>query len=131
MALVPMITFVLVLLATYAVFCKLAAFLFRRTQLGWGHGFALAVLMLFVLYGTQGAMKLVAMQLPVPQIIAPIVSVLVAIAFGGWYLGSQARKADGQRVGWTAGVVITLIGFGLLICVGVVLILAVRLFSGS
>lgn len=128
MSFVPLIAIALVLLALYAAFFKLAAFIFKRTRLAWAHSFIFALVLLFVLLGVRGAAYLVSSYVTVSELLVPVAAILSGVLLGGWFFSTRAKNSSGQPLGWTGGLILTLIGFTLLICTGVALILATQYF---
>jgi hypothetical protein len=109
--LVPLVFTIL----AYVVCIKLAARLFRRTQLSWKHALPFGVLLFVVLF-VVGA--LVRWLNPVPgPVLASVVFLAVdlaaQLAVGGWFLGPRARTRAGAPVGFKGGLLLSLLAYGL------------------
>lgn len=102
----------------YALVTKLAAFIFRRTQLSWLHAFMFGVLVLIV--GSAGAVlnQMAGMFLPIP--ISVLLGFSVLVLLGGWYLGSRAKTADGIALQFKGGLLLSLVVYGLFVALGIV-----------
>jgi|SRR5688572_4711461 hypothetical protein len=99
----------------YVVCIKLAARLFRRTQLSWKHALFFGVL-LFVLLFVVGALVRRLNPVPGPVLAAVVylaVDLAAQLAVGGWFLGARARTTAGAPVGLKGGALLSLIAYGL------------------
>ena len=99
----------------YVACIKLAARLFRRTQLSWKHALLFGVLLFVVLFAVGG---LVRWLNPVPgPVLASVVFLAVdlaaQLAVGGWFLGPRAKTGAGAPVEFKGGVLRALIAYGL------------------
>jgi len=94
---------------------KLAARLYRRTQLSWGNSLIYVILMV-VGAATLGLLtKAAGIVPPLPVLIAVSISFHALLA--GWYLGSRGRTIDGDQLTFPRGVVLAIMTFGLLFAV--------------
>lgn len=94
---------------------KLAARLYRRTQISWGKALIYVMLMI-VGAATLGLLgKVSGVAPPLPLLV--VVSVSFHTLLAGWYLGSRAQTMDGSQLTFPRGVVLALIAFGLLLAV--------------
>lgn len=115
----------------YVACIKLAARLFRRTQLSWTHAWFFGVVLFAVLF-TVGA--LVRLQ---PLASGPLLSHLVylaadlaaQLAFGGWFLGSRAKTTVGTPVAFKGGALLSLIAYGLVFSFSIAAAAVLPLFA--
>lgn len=98
-----------------AAIAKLAAWLYRRTKLSWGHalGYVLLIVVgtaaLGVLHRLGGATT------PLPLLVAA--SLAFQLMLGGWYLGRNARGADGGQLTFPRGAILAALNFGVLLAI--------------
>ena len=86
----------LLAIALYAAFVKLAARIYRRSQLAWKHAFVFTLMCIVV----AGLSKYLSM-LTGHAFLAGLVAILgtgIQVALGAWFLGSRARTASGAPV---------------------------------
>ena len=86
----------LLAIALYAAFVKLAARIYRRSQLAWKHAFVFTLMCVVV----AGLSKYLSM-LTGHAFLAGLVAILgtgIQVALGAWFLGSRARTASGAPV---------------------------------
>jgi hypothetical protein len=105
----------------YALFAKLGAFLFRRTQLRWLHAIVFGVLVLLV-GGVSAATNRMAGK-PLPIAAALLLGLAILLLLGGWYLGPRAKTADGSPLRFKGGLMLSLVIYGLFLAVGLVAVL--------
>ncbi|MBU0826621.1 MAG: hypothetical protein KKB95_01005 [Gammaproteobacteria bacterium] len=102
---------------------KAAAWVFKRTQLGWGHAFGYGVIASLVnMAGMLTARMPAPPSIPLPVLAA--VSLLAVLALGGWYLGPRAKTAAGDALRFKGGVVVCLIAWLMLVAVSVAIFFA-------
>jgi hypothetical protein len=84
----------------YIACIKLAARLYRRTQLSWKHAAVFGVLLFLVLLAVGTCVRwLNLVSGPVPSSLLDIATGLLAqLAVGGWFLGPRARTAPEHRL---------------------------------
>jgi len=128
MSFIPLIVLSLVALAMYGLYFKLAAFVFKRTKLSWGHSFLFAFLLTVVVLGIR-ANTVIASGHVSGGVVSAVV-VVVVLLLGSWYFGNFARTSVGQPLGWAGGLVLTLIALTLLILTGLALIFLNRVIGG-
>ena len=97
---------------TFTAFVKLAALLYRRTNLSWTHAFVFFVLVMFV-SAIVATVSQVVGQL-IPLVVVFPVGWAAQLAMGGWYLGPRAKTADGQPLAFKRGMLLALAFLGLL-----------------
>jgi hypothetical protein len=108
-SLVPLVFTIL----AYIACAKLAARLYRRTQLSWKHAAVFGVLLFFVLLAVGTCVRYLVSG-PVSASLVDIATGLLAqLAVGAWFLGPRARTATGAPVGFTGGALLALITYGL------------------
>jgi len=115
MAIIPALLSLLLVVAMYAGFAKLATRLYRRTKLSWKSAFGFGALV-----------SLLAVIATVLRGVLPVVVVLTAglalvVAVGAWFLASRATDASGQPVGFKAAAVLSAMAVGMAFAIGVVL----------
>jgi hypothetical protein len=103
----------------YAVLVKLAAFLLRQTQLSWKHALLFGLIALLV--AAIGALANRAAGQVLPALFVGLVGIAVQLVLGGWYFGPRARTASGEPVGFSRGMLLSLVAFGIVFAVGVAL----------
>ncbi len=115
MAIIPALLSLLLVVAMYAGFAKLAAHLYRRTKLPWksAFGFGALVALFAVLAAVLGG-------------VLPVVVVLTAgLAFivvaGAWFLASRATDTSGQPIGFKSAAALSAIAVSMAFTIGVVL----------
>jgi hypothetical protein len=99
----------------YIVCIKLAAKLFRRTQLSWTHAGVFGAL-LFVVLLAVGALARWLNPVPAPMLAYVLylaVDLVAQLAVGGWFLGPRARTSAGAPVEFKGGALLALIAYGL------------------
>jgi len=98
-------------LALLTAMFKLAARLYRHTQLSWAGAFTY-VLLLTVCTVLLGALGLVSgAHIPFPFTIPAVFAMHVLL--GGWYLGRYAKDRNGMELTFPHGALLGLIGIGL------------------
>ena len=102
----------------YSVLAKAAALLFRRTQLSWLHAVVFGLLVLLV--GGVGAVLNRVFGFPLPTAVALLLSFIVLLLLGGWYLGPRAKNAEGVALQFKGGVLLALVMYGLVLALGIV-----------
>lgn len=98
---------ILLVLVAYAGFVKLAARLYRKSQLPWKYAFGFAVLASVA--GALGSFvhSAAGAQLPLPA--AAMASFGVQVVVGGWFLGPRSITPSGASVSFKGGAVIALV----------------------
>ena len=117
MAFILALLSLILLVAIYAGFVKLAARLYRRTNLSWKFAF-----------GFGGLATLIALVGTVLKGTLPVAAVLVAglgliVASGGWFLASRATDPVGLPVGFKVAAVLSAIAVGVATALGIALAL--------
>jgi hypothetical protein len=102
-----------------AALLKLAAFLFKRTQLRWKHA---------VVWGlVAGAVGLVfgtlANNVPQPLVAASVYAAAVGVHvwFAGWFLGSRANRQNAEPLGFKGGVALAIIAMALMFVIAILI----------
>jgi hypothetical protein len=99
-------------LALLVALVKLAAWLYRRARLSWGHAAGYVVLVV-IGNATFGMLhKVSGVVLPLPLLF--LVPLVFQALLGGWYLGSYARRADGAPLSFAQGALLAAIYLGLM-----------------
>ena len=102
----------------YAALTKLAARIFRRTQLSWKHAFVFGALA--TLIGTLGAVVNQGLGGVLPLPVALALGLGIQLCLGGWYLGTRARTGSGEPLAFKGGVLLSLVAYCIIFVVGVV-----------
>jgi hypothetical protein len=112
--LLSLVPFAFTVLA-YIACIKLAARLYRRSQLSWKHAAIFGVVLFLVLLAVGTCVRwLNLVSGPVFSSLLDIATGLLAqLAVGGWFLGPRARTADGVRLGFKGGALLALIAYAL------------------
>jgi hypothetical protein len=105
------------MICTYAVLVKLAAFLFRRTNLKWKHALVFCVLVV-VVGGGAAFLNQVSGRM-VPLLVAIPVGVALQLALEGWYFGPRATTISGAPLEFKGGVLISLVAYAMVFAIGV------------
>jgi hypothetical protein len=113
-----------VAVASYGLLFKLAAFLLKRSHLKWADSFVFGLLVLIVLFGARA---IIAAVLPDSgPLTTSVISLSLCLGLGGWFFGIRARNSAGAQLGWSGGLLLTGIGFVLLIAVGLAILYAAQ-----
>lgn len=99
----------------YVICIKLAARLFRRTELSWKHAGVFGPLLFVVLFAV-GALVRWLNPVPAPMLAYVLylaVDLVAQLAVGGWFLGPRAKTAAGAPVEFKVGALLALIAYGL------------------
>jgi hypothetical protein len=101
---------------SYVVCVKLAARLFRRTQLSWKHALVFGFVLFAVLFAVGAVVRwLSSTQDPILTSLVDLSTGLVAqLAVGAWLLGSRATTAAQAPLGFKGGGLLALITYGLI-----------------
>jgi hypothetical protein len=124
-SLVPLV----VAVAFYSTFFKLAAFLLGRARLSWTHALVFALLMVMVLIGANIGSKLAGET--VPTWIFSAVAISVGIALGGWFFSHRVTDSQGRDIGFRGALKLSAIAFTLLVGVGFLLIFIAMTMRGG
>ena len=100
---------------SYVVCVKLAAWLYRHTQLDWKHALIFGVVLFIVLFAVGAAVRsLSAGSDPVRQSLVDLATGLAAqLGLGAWWLGSRARTKAGVPLELKGGALLALMTYGL------------------
>jgi hypothetical protein len=103
----------LLTVAAYAAFAKLASRIYRRSQLPWKHAFAFSAL--GVVLGALGSFVHLSVGALLPAVLAAVLGIGMQVALGGWFLGPRALALSGAPVSFKGGAAIAAIAaaFGL------------------
>ena len=115
MAIIPALLSLLVVVAIYAGFAKLAARFYRRTRLSWKSAFgfgALVAVLAFLATSIGGVL---------PMAVLMAAGLTAVIAVGAWFLASRATDVSGQPIGFKAAAALSSIAVGMAFAIGVVL----------
>ena len=121
----------------YIACIKLAARLYRRTQLSWKHAAVFGVVLFLVLLAIGTCVRwLNLVSGPVPSSLLDIATGLGAqLAVGAWFLGPRARTTAGAPVAFKGGALLALIAyvlvFSLSTATALLLPLLARLAGGT
>jgi uncharacterized membrane protein len=115
MAIIPALLSLLLLVAMYAGFAKLAARLYRKTKLSWksAFGFGAMVALLAVLATALGSI--------LPAVVVLTAGLALVVSAGAWFLASRAMDANGQPVGFKSAAALSAIAVSMAFAVGVVI----------
>jgi hypothetical protein len=101
-----------------AGFVKVAP-LMLRWQVNWAAALMFSALVVAV--QTAGAVFLRVFDLYLPLVLGILFSLAVQIACGGWLLGTRAAIATAEPLGFRRGALLSLIAYGLVLVLGIVL----------
>ena len=85
---------VLLIVAMFAAYVKLAARLLRRTQLRWAHAFAYAILLSALAIAGRAVALAAGQALPVG--VALCLGLATHFVLGSWFFSTRARTAEGH-----------------------------------
>ena len=115
MAIILALLSLILLVAIYAGFAKLAARLYRRTNLSWKSAFGYGGIATFIaLVGT-----LLKGTLPVATVLVAGLGLIVGS--GGWFLASRATDSAGLPVGFKVAAVLSAFAVGVAVALGIAL----------
>ena len=116
---------------SYVVCVKLAARLYRRTQLSWKHALVFGVALFIVLFAVGAAVRsLSAAMVPLHQFLLDLASGLVAqLGVGAWWLGSRARTMAGAPLELKRGALLALMTYGLVFSLSLAASIALTFFA--
>lgn len=99
----------------YVACIKLAARLFRQTQLSWKHALLFGVFLFVVLFFVGGLVRwLNPVQGPVlASVVFLAVDLAAQLAVGGWFLGPRARTKAGAPIEFKGGALLAFISYAL------------------
>jgi len=121
----------------YLACIKLAARLYRRSQLSWKHAAIFGVMLFLVLLAVGTCVRwLNPVSGPVLSSLLDIATGLLAqLAVGAWFLGPRARTAEGTSLGFKGGALLALIAyvlvFSLSVAAALLLPLLARMAGGN
>lgn len=114
-------------ICAYAASIKLAARLFRRTQLAWTHAFVFGVFV-FVFGATGTLLNLASGEIiSVPMWL--VIGLAAQLVMAGWYLGSRATTAAGQPLGFMGAALLSLGSYVFVFFLGIAAALLEPLFA--
>ncbi|WP_128003550.1 hypothetical protein [Piscinibacter defluvii] len=113
----------------YALFVKLGAKLYKRSQLPWKHAFAFGAIAILV--GGVGALLNFATGSNLGPVLAVVLGLVIQLALGGWYLGPRTIAPSGQAIEFKGGVAVAAIAYALVFLLGVVAAVLVPLLAGK
>jgi len=113
----------LIILALYAAYFRLAARVLRASQVGWLYAFQFAGLVVVItIVG-----RLASSQFgELPLLSGVLFGFALHLTLGAWFFRHRALAADGQPLGWAGGAKLTAIAFGLLFLTLAVLVGGLR-----
>jgi hypothetical protein len=116
---------------SYVVCVKLAARLYRRTQLSWKHALVFGLVLFLVLFAVGAAVRsLSAAMVPLHQSLLDLATGLVAqLGVGAWWLGSRARTMAGAPLESKRGALLALMTYGLVFSFSLAATIAVTFFA--
>jgi hypothetical protein len=124
-SLVPLV----VAVAFYSAFFKLAAFLLGRSRLSWAHALVFSLIMVMVLIGANIGSKLAGET--VPTWLFSALAVAIGIALGGWFFSHRVTDSQGKDIGVRGALKLSAIAFTLLVGVGFLLIFIAMTMRGG
>ena len=111
----------------HAALSKLAARLYRHTQLRWSHALVFALMLCTLLGAGAIASHLVASQML--PFIGMVLGIIIQLSLGGWYFGGRAQTANGEPLGFKRAALLSLITFGLILAIGILAAVAALLIG--
>lgn len=106
----------LMVVAFYTGTVKLAALLYKRTQLAWLHACVFSLMMLALLVG--GAYLNHRSGYVVPDLVGIAATVVIQMGLGAWYFAVRARTAGGAPLGSHGAAKLALLAYSFLVPVG-------------
>ncbi|MBW8720891.1 MAG: hypothetical protein JF626_03030 [Polaromonas sp.] len=101
----------------YVACIKLAARLYRRSQLSWKHAAVFGVALFLVLLAVGACVRWLSLAVgagPVSVSLLDIATGLLAqLALGAWFLGPRGTSAEGAPLGFKGGALLALIAYAL------------------
>lgn len=115
----------------YVACIKLAARLFRRTQLSWTYAWFFGVALFAVLFTVGALVRLqpLASGPPLSHLVYLAADLAAQLAFGGWFLGPRAKTTVGTPVAFKGGALLSLIAYGLVFSFSVAAAAVLPLFA--
>jgi hypothetical protein len=116
---------------SYVVCVKLAAWLYRRTQLSWKHAFIFGVVLFMVLFAVGAVVRsLGAGSDPIRQSLVDLATGLAAqLGLGAWWLGSRARTRADAPLELKGGALLALMTYGLVFFFSLAAAIALPFFA--
>jgi hypothetical protein len=115
----------------YVACIKLAARLFRRTQLSWRHAWIFGVALFAVLFAVGALVRLLPFESGplLSHLVYLAIDLVAQLAFGGWFLGPRAKTTEGAPVAFKGGALLSLIAYGLVFSFSVAAAAALPFFA--
>ncbi|MET3117168.1 putative neutral ceramidase superfamily lipid hydrolase [Undibacterium sp. GrIS 1.8] len=110
----------------FALLIKLAAFLYKRTQLRWTHALIYGVIVSVLSTITTILNNVTGRVLPV--YFAFIIGLALQLLLGGWYLGPKATNTDNAPILFKGGVILSLISYLLVVVTGILAAIFILIF---
>jgi hypothetical protein len=125
--LIPLLLLTAIALCFYGGVVKLAARILRFS-VTWKSSFIFALLMLILVVLTRGISPAGDQTLPV-VICQMFVIAMVFAALGSWFFRSRVTGADGQILGWSGSIRLSVLALSLIFGFGVAVLIAVHALS--
>ena len=103
-------------IALYTSIVKLAAFLYKRSRLGWRDACIFSLILLMVLGAGTLFNRLSGNVVPLAVSIAA--GMVIQVGIGAWYLTPRVRTQDGEPIGTKGAAMLSLIAYALIASLG-------------
>jgi hypothetical protein len=124
MAIMSVLVTLPLLVAVYAGFVKLAAYLYQRTMLSWRSAFVFGALVAPLAFAAAVTSQLLRDTVPIAVVI--IGGLALVIAVGAWFLGPRAKNVAGEAVGFNGAAVVSAIAVGIAFVLGLAFTFVLR-----
>ncbi len=113
----------LIILALYAVYVRLAARILGTSRVGWSYAFQFSMLVAVITIAGRWATAYVG---TLPLLLGLVIGLGLHLALGAWFFRERALASNGQQLGWGGGAKLTAVAFGLLILTMAILFVGLR-----
>lgn len=110
---------IVLLLCTFALAAKFAAFLSRRLKLSWGMSFLYALIVVLISVAVRSG--LAAAGATISELIASILGIAAQLAVSTWFFSIRATKESGEDAGWRGGLLLAVITLAIIIVISLLL----------
>jgi len=126
-SLIPILTLVTLIPATYGAYIKMSARLLRQEGITWKQGFVFGLTI--VIYSFLGSSISLRLGYSLPIIPGIVLGFLANMLIGGWFFSKRGTNAGGGPLGWGGAVKLTGLAFVMLVLTGAVLIGVLKMLT--
>lgn len=112
---------IVLLLCTFALSAKFAAFLSRRLKLSWAMSFLYALIVVLISVAVRSG--LAATGAAISEVIGSILGIAAQLAVSTWFFSIRATNESGEPAGWRGGLLLAVITLVILVVVSLLLML--------